>query len=62
MEFDFSVGISIIYGLINIIGIKPHPVSIGDEYLYIRIPLSKRFKGVPAFMTVSCRDIPVKDL
>ena len=41
---------------------KPHPASIGDEYLYIRIPLAKRFKGVPAFMTVSCRDIQVKDL
>ena len=62
MGFYLEIRIRMIGSLIKISDSKPHPASIGDEYLYIRIPIAKRFKGVPAFMTVSCRDIPVKDL
>ena len=45
--------------LINSSDTKPRPTSVGDEPLSIRIPLVKKFKGVPELMTVTRRDIQV---
>ena len=51
-----------IVSLKNISDSKPHPAPICDESLYIQIPLAKRFKFVPALMTVTCRDIQEQDI
>ena len=40
---------------------KPHPASIGYKSLSICIALGKTPKGVPALVTVTCRDIQVYD-
>ena len=62
MGFYLEIRIRMIGSLIKISDSKPHPASIGDESLYIWIPLAKKFKGIPALMTVTCRDIQEYDL
>ena len=51
----FGMSVSII----KISDNKPHPPFIGGESLSIRILLAKTFKGIPALMTVTCKDTQV---
>ena len=57
MECNLVVLIHMIVNLINNVDRKPRPVSIGNVFLSILIPLTKTSKGSPALMTVTCKDI-----